>query len=187
MPVREPGWTKDPEAVLAERIHRSGTLPLTPAESAARARRAGPWYYAEHYLRTMRTYGAVIVFEALGEPLVYLLAMGLGLASLIDGGDQALDGVGYAAFIAPALLAASTLMAAAVEFTYPVMNGFTWHRLYYAPQASPLQPWQIAAGHVTAVVLRFLVQTALFLLSGMSSGITGAVIPVDAGFGFMAL
>lgn len=29
--------------------------------------------------------------------------------------------------------------------------------------------------------------TALFLLSGMSSGITGAVIPVDAGFGFMAL
>ena len=29
--------------------------------------------------------------------------------------------------------------------------------------------------------------TALFLLSGLSSGITGAVIPVDAGFGFMAL
>jgi len=78
-PVRESGWTADPEATLVERVHRSGTLPVTPAESAARARRAGPWYYAEHYLRTMRKYGAVIVFEALGEPLVYLLAMGLGL------------------------------------------------------------------------------------------------------------
>jgi lipooligosaccharide transport system permease protein len=173
-PVRESGWTADPEATLVERVHRSGTLPVTPAESAARARRAGPWYYAEHYLRTMRKYGAVIVFEALGEPLVYLLAMGLGLASLIDGGDQVLDGVSYAAFIAPALLAAGTLMAAAVEFTYPVMDGFKWHRLYYAPQASPLQPWQIAAGHVIAVVLRFLVQSALFLLIMLAFGVVSS-------------
>jgi enoyl-[acyl-carrier protein] reductase I len=29
--------------------------------------------------------------------------------------------------------------------------------------------------------------TALFLLSGMSTGITGAIIPVDAGYGIMAL
>lgn len=173
-PVRESGWAADPEATLVERVHRSGTLPLTPAESAARVRRAGPWYYAEHYLRTMRKYGAVIVFEALGEPLVYLLAMGLGLASLIDGGDQVLDGVSYAAFIAPALLAAGTLMAAAVEFTYPVMDGFKWHRLYYAPQASPLQPWQIAAGHVTAVVLRFVVQSALFLVIMLAFGVVSS-------------
>lgn len=173
-PVRESGWAADPEATLVERVHRSGTLPLTPAASAARARRAGPWYYAEHYLRTMRKYGAVIVFEALGEPLVYLLAMGLGLASLIDGGDQVLDGVSYAAFIAPALLAAGTLMAAAVEFTYPVMDGFKWHRLYYAPQASPLQPWQIAAGHVTAVVLRFVVQSALFLVIMLAFGVVSS-------------
>jgi enoyl-[acyl-carrier protein] reductase I len=29
--------------------------------------------------------------------------------------------------------------------------------------------------------------TALFLLSDMSSGITGAIIPVDAGYGIIAL
>ncbi|NQV24400.1 MAG: SDR family oxidoreductase, partial [Rhodopirellula sp.] len=29
--------------------------------------------------------------------------------------------------------------------------------------------------------------TALFLLSDMSSGITGAIIPVDAGYGIVAL
>jgi enoyl-[acyl-carrier protein] reductase I len=29
--------------------------------------------------------------------------------------------------------------------------------------------------------------TALFLLSGLSSGITGAIVPVDAGYGIMAL
>jgi lipooligosaccharide transport system permease protein len=173
-PVRESGRTGDAEATLAERVHRSGTLPLTPAESAARVRRAGPWYYAEHYLRTMRKYGAVIVVESLGQPLVYLLAMGLGLASLIDGGEQALDGVGYAAFIAPALLASGTLMAASVEFTYPVMDGFTWHRLYYAAQASPLQPCQIAAGHVTAVLLRFVVQSALFLLIMLAFGVVSS-------------
>jgi lipooligosaccharide transport system permease protein len=173
-PVREGGDASTAEAALAERIHRSGTLPLTPAESAARVRRAGPWYYTEHYLRTMRKYGSVIVVEALGQPLLYLLAMGLGLASLIDGGEQVLDGVGYAAFIAPALLASGTLMAASVEFTYPVMDGFRWHRLYYAPQASPLQPWQIAAGHVTAVLLRFVVQSALFLLIMLAFGVVSS-------------
>lgn len=153
-------------------------VPLSPAASARRVRRFGAWYYAEHYLKTMRSYGGVILVSAIGEPLVYLLAMGMGLASLIGGdasaasgaGAGGVGGVGYLTFIAPALLAAGTLMAAATEFTYPVMDGFKWHRLYYGPQASPISPHQIAAGHVTGVMLRFLVQSLLFFLIMLAFG-----------------
>ncbi|MGM7669497.1 ABC transporter permease [Microbacterium sp. A93] len=155
-------------------------LPLDPAASAARVRRFGAWFYAEHYLQNMRRYGGVILVSAIGEPLVYLLAMGMGLASLIGGdasagagaadGTGGVGGVGYLAFIAPALLAAGTLMAASTEFTYPVMDGFKWHRLYFGPQASPIAPHQIAAGHITAVLLRYLVQSVLFFLIMLAFG-----------------
>ena len=102
------------------------TPPHTPAQTAARVRRRGVWYFAEHQLRSMRAYWSVIVANAVGEPLVYLLAMGLGLATLIGGGasQDVLGGATYLQFIAPALLAASALMTASVEFSYPVMDGF---------------------------------------------------------------
>jgi lipooligosaccharide transport system permease protein len=166
-------------------------VPPAPVEAAARARRYGAWYYAEHYLRSMRRYGAVILASAIGEPLVYLLAMGLGLASLIDGGQQTVGGVGYVEFIAPALLAAGTLMAAAIEFTYPVMDGFRWHRLYFGPQASPLQPHQIAGGHITAVLMRYVVQSTLFFLIMLAFGAVsspwGVVQVLTASLGGLAI
>ena len=73
-------------------------VPLTPDESAASARKWG-WYYAEHFLLQMRRYGSVIVVSAIGEPLIYLLAMGLGLAAVIDGGQSTVDGVSYLSLI----------------------------------------------------------------------------------------
>lgn len=146
--------------------HASGPLqpPHTPAETAARVKRRGVWLFAEHQLRTMRSYWTVIVANAVGEPLVYLLAMGMGLATLIGGGasQEVLGGATYLQFIAPALLASSALMTASVEFSYPVMDGFRWHRLYYAAQATPLSPAQIARGHLLAVSLRFFAQSLVF-------------------------
>lgn len=146
-------------------------VPLTPDESAASARKWGWWYYAEHFLLQMRRYGSVIVVSAIGEPLIYLLAMGLGLAAVIDGGQSTVDGVSYIVFLAPALLASSALMTAATEFTYPVMGGFKWQRVYFGPQAGPMQPWQIAAGQVTAVALRFLAQSVLFYVVMLLFGV----------------
>ncbi|XNZ00485.1 ABC transporter permease [Micrococcus luteus] len=138
--------------------------PHTPAETAEHVQRRGVWLFAEHQLRSMRAYWSVIVANAVGEPLVYLLAMGMGLATLIGGGtsQDVLGGATYLEFIAPALLASSALMTASVEFSYPVMDGFRWHRLYYAAQATPLSPAQIARGHLLAVSLRFVAQSLVF-------------------------
>lgn len=150
--------------------------PVTAAASAERVRRRGVLLYAEHQLRAMRRYGAVLLVGALGEPVLYLLAMGLGLAQLMGGGmpQDALGGVSYVAFIAPALLASGALMTASVEFSYPVMGGFHWQRTYYAAQATPLSPAQIALGHLVAVSLRFVFQAAVFLLVMLAFGVVSS-------------
>ena len=135
----------------------------SPAVSAARARRWGSFYYAEQVLRVMKSYGWTIVMYGVGQPVAYLFAMGVGLATLVDtSGGGVFGGVSYLAFIAPALLISAAVMTAANEFTFPVMDGFKWRRVYYGPHASPLTPEQIAAGHIMAVTLRFLLQSAIY-------------------------
>ena len=137
----------------------------SPAVSAARARRWGSFYYAEQVLRVMKGYGWTIVMYGVGQPVAYLFAMGVGLATLVDtNSDAAFGGVSYLAFIAPALLISAAVMTAANEFTFPVMDGFKWRRVYYGPHASPLTPEQIASGHIMAVSLRFLLQSAIYFV-----------------------
>lgn len=137
----------------------------SPAVSAARARRWGSFYYAEQVLRVMKGYGWTIVMYGVGQPVAYLFAMGVGLATLVDTGSaSAFGGVSYLAFIAPALLISAAVMTAANEFTFPVMDGFKWRRVYYGPHASPLTPEQIATGHIMAVTLRFLLQSTIYFV-----------------------
>ncbi|WP_456505896.1 ABC transporter permease [Arthrobacter sp. UYCu723] len=134
-----------------------------PAVSAARARKWGAFYYAEQVLRVMKGYGWTIIMYGVGQPVAYLFAMGVGLATLVErNSTSAFGGVSYLTFIAPALLVSATVMTAASEFTFPVMDGFKWRRVYYGPHASPLTPEQIAGGQVIAVTVRFLLQSAIY-------------------------
>lgn len=132
------------------------------AVSAAKARRWGAFYYAEQVLRVMKGYTWSIVMYSVGQPVAYLFAMGVGLATLVDTGNAAFGGVSYLAYIAPALLVSAAVMTAANEFTFPIMDGFKWRRIYYGPHASPLTPQQIAAGQIMAVTLRLLLQSAIY-------------------------
>jgi lipooligosaccharide transport system permease protein len=142
---------------------RSLSVAHGPAAAAAKARRWGSFYYAEHVLRVMKGYSWSLVMYSVGHPVAYLFAMGVGLATLVDAqGAGAFGGVGYVTFVAPALLVSAAVMTAANEFTFPVMGGFKWRRTYYGPHASPLTPQQIAAGHIMAVTLRFLLQSAVY-------------------------
>ncbi len=155
-----------------------------PAVSASRARTFGSWYYAEHVLRVMNSYRWTILASSVGTPVMYLFAMGVGLASLVDSsGAETFGGVSYLAFLAPALLTSAALMAATNEFTYPVMDGFKWRRVYYGPHASPLGTHQIVNGHIIAVALRLLVMSVIYFaivaLFGASPSPWGwAAVPV---------
>ncbi|MHA7239439.1 ABC transporter permease [Arthrobacter sp. TMS1-12-1] len=155
-----------------------------PEVSARRARAFGSWYYAEHVLRAMQGYRWTLLASSIGTPVMYLVAMGVGLATLVDRNSaDAFGGVSYLAFLAPALLASAAIMTAATEFTYPVMDGFKWRRVYYGPHASPLTTDQIVHGHVLAITARlgatslvYFLIVAAFGASPSASGV--AVVPV---------
>ncbi|BCW57921.1 transport permease protein [Arthrobacter sp. StoSoilB20] len=164
----------------------------SPEVSAARARRWGSFFYAEQVLRVMRNYGWSVVLYSVGQPVAYLFAMGVGLASLVDANSEAaFGGVSYLEFVAPALLVSAAVMTASGEFSYPIMDGFKWRRVFYGPHASPLIPEQIASGHIMASTLRFLLQSvvyfvvvALFGASPSPWGWVSAVVATVAALSF---
>jgi lipooligosaccharide transport system permease protein len=132
---------------------------------ARKPRRYGSWYVTEHMVRTMRAYGWTIVVGALGQPILYLLGLGLGLAALIQGQiDDGGRAVPYLVFIAPALLSTAAVGVASEEFTYPVMSGFKWRRYFYGFNASPLSSPQIANGVVLGASARMFVGVAAYYL-----------------------
>jgi len=131
----------------------------------------------------MRAYLGAIALSAAVEPVLYLVAMGVGLGALVDAQNGPVDGVSYLVFVAPALLVASVVLSVGTEMTYPVMDGFTWHRLYYAPAATALTPQQVATGHFVAVMIRFTIQVFIFYLvmvvfGAVSFGVSVLVVPI---------
>jgi lipooligosaccharide transport system permease protein len=154
------------------------TSPETRAAlaAAARPRRFGAWYVAEHRFRVMRSYLQTLLFTGFGNPLVYLFAMGVGLGSLVSGnlGPNAVDGVSYLTFVAPALLCTAAVTVASEEFTYPIMLGFKWNPTFTGINAAPIAPGQIIDGVVISVLARLLgtsiVYYAFMLLFGAVPG-----------------
>lgn len=133
--------------------------------AARRTRRHGAWYVAEHIVRAMRAYGWTLVVGAVGQPVLYLVGLALGLAALIqapihDGSHQ----IGYVQFVAPALLMSAAITVAAEEFSYPVMAGFKWRRFFYGFSASPLTPAQIVTGEILGVTGRVILTAGLYYL-----------------------
>lgn len=120
-------------------------------EWGARARRGGSWYAAEHRFRSMKAFLVTLIMLMFANPLLYLLSLGLGLASLIS---AEVDGVSYLTFVAPALLAAAAFSGGAEESTYPVLVGFKYNPMFFSMAGSPLQPRQIANGVFIACLAR---------------------------------
>lgn len=162
-------------------------------EAGRKPRKLGWYYVLEHMVRAMRAYGWTIVAGALGQPLLYLFGLALGLAALIstpvqDGGTS----VRYLVFVAPALIAAAAIAVASEEMTYPVMSGFKWRRYFYGFSASPISAQQIATGvalapaarMLAAVVPYYLIVWAFGGLETPATGWIGIISGVLAGLAF---
>lgn len=156
---------------MTAETHPSTGLPQTPATRGALAggvlpRRFGSWYIAEHQLRTMKKYTWTAVMTGVATPLLYLLGIGMGLATFIDapvavGPDGPVE---YVMFVAPALLATAAVTVTTQEFTYTVMDGFKWRRVFWGMNASPVSPEQVCGGLVLAVILRMVFSTVAYFV-----------------------
>ncbi|HVL62576.1 MAG TPA: ABC transporter permease [Microbacterium sp.] len=143
-------------------------------------RRWGAWYVAEHRFRVMRSYTGTVIVAGIGSPLLYLYALGVGLATIVDGsvGAEPVGGVSYLVFVAPALLASAAITVASEEFTYPIMLGYKWNPTFSGMHAAPLRPQQIADGVILSVTVRMFVNAVLFFALMLVFG----AVPSPMGF-----
>jgi lipooligosaccharide transport system permease protein len=104
------------------------------------------------------------VFSGFFEPVFYLLALGVGFSKLVGtmtgpGGQP----IGYTAFVAPALLAASAMNGAVFDSTFNVFHKLKYAKLYDSMLATPLGPADVALGEISWALLRGGLYAAGFL------------------------
>ena len=110
-----------------------------------------------YHLTAFRRLWRATFSTAFFTPLFYLTALGLGLGSLIDQNPSAgasLDGVSYAAFIGPGLLAATGMAIGGLDSTWPVLASMKWSRTFYAMTATPLRAADVVFGHMLWMTAR---------------------------------
>lgn len=136
----------------------------------------------EHFWIWYRRGWRATVVSSVVQPLLFLLAFGVGFGSLVDSGGRAevaTGGVPYLVYLAPGLLAMSAVQTAAFESTYPVLSGFKWQQVYWGMAASPISPGQVAAGQLCWIVARMFTSGAVYVLV---IALLGGVV----GFGIVA-
>jgi lipooligosaccharide transport system permease protein len=172
---------------------RQGSLKLINPERIAKL---GSFSVTQARLQNMRKFFWVIAFEALANPMLYLISVGIGIGALVDAnlGDQGVGGVSYITFIAPALLAATAINGAMDEVVFPSLDGFKWQKTYFAMNSTPLTPPQIAFGVFFAAVIRTVFAVTcywilLYLFGALDSPTAWLAIPtaIFAGAGFGAI
>lgn len=80
----------------------------------------------------------------LGQPLLFLLAMGYGLGKQVG----SVDGLTYLQFLAPGLVASSVMYSAAFETTYGAYTRLTIQKTYEAILVTPLGITDIVLGEI---------------------------------------
>jgi len=158
------------------------TAPATPARTPG-----GRYLVWEYLVRCWRRYLVSSLAEAVGTPLLYLLALGVGLGTLIDSGPdpQALGGVDYVDYIAPALLVAAAVQVGMGESSYPAYSRFKWTRVFWGITATPVTPAQVCEGELLFIATRMLAGSSLYYLVLLAFGAAGGpagllMIPIGA-------
>jgi lipooligosaccharide transport system permease protein len=171
---------------------------LPPAGRLARLRRTGAdgasLRLIERHLRVYR-HAWLVFFSGIFEPLFYLLSVGLGLGVLIGkvpgpGGQP----VPYREFVAPGLMAVSSMNGAMYDSTFNVFFRLKYAKLYDAILATPIRPTQIALGEIGWALIRGSMYAVAFTLVMLALGLVHSAwavldVPVAVliGFGFAAL
>ena len=127
----------------------SVTLALRPLE-----------FFFTQYKRVWRGTAVTSVIT----PVVYLLALGVGLGVFVDRSADLEAGVSYLEFVAPGLMAATAMQIASFESAWPVLSAIKWDRQYHAMLATPLRVTDVVLGHQAYFAARLLGTSAIYLI-----------------------
>lgn len=179
--------------MISRTTERNGAINLVDVKKVSRF---GALYVAEYRIRHMMKWWSAILAFGIGNPILYLTSVGIGIGTLIDAnlGDQGINGVSYLLFLAPALLASAAIQSGMDEVTFPVLAGFIWEKTFFAMNATALTGRQIALGVQIAAIARTIFTTLiywvvllLFGIADFSSIFTLVPAAVFAGAAFASL
>ena len=107
----------------------------------------------------------IVIVSGFFEPLFYLLGIGFGLGSFVQGIEVAPGfTIPFAAFVAPGLLAMSCMNGAIAETIFNVFFRLNYERIYEAMMATPLGIRDIAIGELIWSLFRGTMYAAAFVL-----------------------
>lgn len=98
------------------------------------------------------------------EPLLYLTAFGVGLSTLIGRVPYRGVEIPYTVFIAPALLAITTMYNSFFENTYASFVRMYYQKTFDAMMATPLSLEEIIAGEIVWGATKSVIATAIMLV-----------------------
>ena len=163
-------------------------LPLLRSRRSAMGGR-GSVHLIERHARVYRHTWLVLV-SGIFEPLFYLLSIGVGLGKLVGtvagpGGQM----VGYASFVAPALLATSAMNGAIYDSTFNVFFRLKYAKFYDAALATPMRPGDIALGEIGWSLIRGGLYAIAFMVVMLALGLVHSAwavadVPVALLIGF---
>ncbi len=156
-------------------------MTVSPIDASARTRRWGAWYVTEHKIRDMRSYAGSAIATAVGTPVLYLFAFGVGLATLITENVGPVEGISYLEFVAPALLASAAVLVAMEEFTFGILLGLKWNPIFVGMNAAPITARQIVDGVMIFVAIRMALTTTIYYLVMLAFG------AVPSGWGVLTI
>ena len=151
----------------------------------AQIQRFGALYITAARLKSISKWKMIIAAVDIGNPLFYLIAVGVGIGVLVEqgSGTSGTSGIKYIAFIAPALLANSAIAAVMDETIFPTIEGFKWRKLFFAQNATPITGRQIALGVYLSALCRAISSvsiyyTLLLLFNVVDFGPSVLLIPI---------
>lgn len=131
-----------------------------------------------------------LLVPSLIDPIVFLVAMGLGVGSYV----ASVEGVSYIEFIAPGLLVSSVMYQASFETTWNIYFKIEMRSTYASMLATPLEPADIVVGDTLWGATRATITGFVFFTVVAVAGLLGswwaALMPLAAalvGLNFAAM
>jgi len=119
-------------------------------------------------MESWKRFAGSFFVAALGEPILYLLAIGYGLGRFV----QDINGVPYAVFLAPGIIASAAMNSASFESTFGAFTRMTEQHTYQAVLATPCSVGDLVGGDILWAATKSAASAALVLLITAVSGLT---------------
>jgi lipooligosaccharide transport system permease protein len=118
----------------------------------------------EFFLTQYRRMWRGNVVTSVVSPIVYLLALGVGLGVFVDRSADLGSGVSYLEFVAPGLMAATAMQISSFEASWPVLSAIKWDRQYHAMLATPLRVRDVILGHQAYFTFRLILTASVYFV-----------------------